>query len=197
MVPATAVLTFLICVVALSAQTQPAAKPSAAAEPEGMMTPWEIAPVLKEIAAHGGRLAAELGKLDVKAWVNQGASETYLAQWQSSQQQAKAVQDTAAALAGNPEKLSAGLELLFRIRALDDMVGSLEEGARRYQNAGAAQRLASLDGEIDPDRQRFERYVVGLAEGQEQELAVMNKEAQRCRGMMTTPAVSPRTGKKK
>lgn len=192
MVPALHALLPLACAAALYGQSQPVAQPST-----GMMTPWEIAPVLEEIGAHNGRVRAALDGLDVKAWIDKGASETYLAQWQSSREQAQALADGAKVLARNPEKLSAGLELLFRMQALDVMLGSLEEGMRKYQKTSGAQPLAALAAEIGPDRERFERYLVGLATGQEQQLLVMDKEAQRCRGMMTAPASSSsRRGKK-
>ena len=182
----------LICAVSLFGQSQPGIQQQA----PGMMTPWEIAPVLDEIGAHGGRLREALAHVDVKAWVEKGASETYLQQWQSSSEQARAVADSAKLLARSPEKLSAGLELLFRMQALGVMLGSLEEGMRHYQKPADAQQLAALAGEIAPDRERFERYLVGLAQGQEQQIAVMDKEAQRCRGMITAPAPPSRTGKK-
>ena len=192
MVAASRILVPLVCAVALHGQ------PPSAQQPQGMMTPWEIAPVLEEIAAHGNRLVGALDRLDVKAWVNKGSSETYLEQWQSSKEQVKAVADTAKALARSPEKLSAGLELLFRMQAIREMLGSLEDGARRYQSPADAQQLAAVAGEIGPNRERFERYLVGLAEGQEQQLAVMDKEAQRCRGIAPAPApTSSKAGKRK
>ena len=161
------------------------------------MTPWEIAPVLEEIGAFGGRLTTALERLDVKSWVQKGASETYLAQWQTCREQAGAVTSGARLLARNPEKLSAGMELLFRMQVLNIMVGSLAEGTRRYQTLADADQLSALAGEIGPDRERFERYLVGLAEGLEQQLSVMDREAQRCRGILTAPASSStRTGKK-
>ena len=191
MVPVYRVLLPLVCLAALRGQS-PAAAPQAA----GMMTPWEIAPVLQEIADHGVRLKTALDRLDVKAWIGHGASETYLEQWQSSSDQARAMADGARVLARNPERLSAGLELLFRMRALDVMIGSLEEGMRKYQKPADAQQMVALAAQIGPDRERFERYLVGLAEGQEQQLAVMNKEAQRCRSMAMPAPSSSRTGKK-
>jgi len=175
------------------AQGQPAAQDSA-----GVMTPWEIAPVLDEIGAHAGRLKTVLDQVDVKAWVAKGASETYLSQWRSSAVQAQALADGAKVLARNPERLSPGLELFFRMRAVDTMVGSLAAGMRKYQKPADGDQLAALVAEIAPDEERYERYLVGLAAGMEQQLAVMDKEAQRCRVTMSAPAYSSdRNGKKK
>lgn len=155
-----------------------------------------MAPVLEEMSAHAGRLLPELERVDVRSWINKGASETYLEQLESSKQQARALADGAKALAHNPEKLSAGLVVLFRVQALEAMLGSLVDGLRRYQSADEAVRLASLSAENGANRNRFQRYLVDLAADQEQRLDVMDKEAQRCRGLLAAP-IPPRAGKKR
>ena len=153
-----------------------------------MLNPWEISPVLAEISAHGARLEAALGHINVRPWIDRGASETYLEQWQSATEQAKALADTAAALAHNPERLSAGLDVLFRIQALETMTGSLEQGMRKYQTPSDAAALAALSGENGANRSRLERYLVNLAADQEQQLQIMDSEAQRCRASLTAPS---------
>ncbi len=122
-----------------------------------------------------------------------------MAQLQSSKEQARALADGAKALARNPEKLSAGLELYFRVQALDQMIGSLLEGIRRYQDAATADRLASLNAENGTNRGRLQVYLISLAAQREQECAVMDREAQRCRGVLATqpPPSRPATGRKK
>jgi hypothetical protein len=186
-----------LCTVVLYGQTQSAPGGAAPAQPPaGLETSWEIAPVLEEISAHAGRLLPELDRVDARSWVDKGASETYLEQLQSAKEQAKALADGAKALARNPEKLSAGLVVLFRIEALDAMVGSLEEGLRHYQGIAAAQRLEELAAENGANRDRFQNYLVNLASDEEQRVQVMDKEAQRCRSTVMAPAPS-KTGKKK
>ena len=184
------------CAVALYGQTPQGTAGSPASEPAGLETAWEIAPVLQEMSAHAGRLLAELERVDVRSWVNKGASETYLQQWESARQQAKALADGAKALAASPEKLSAGLVVFFRVQALEAMLNSLAEGLRRYQGADEAQRLISLSAENGANRDRFQNYLINLAADQEQRFQVMDKEAQRCRGLLAAP-VPPRTAKKK
>jgi hypothetical protein len=176
---------------------QPPAAPQPASrtqDPAGLETAWEIAPVLQEIAAHAGRLLPELDKVNVRAWIEKGASDTYLVQLQSSKEQARALAAEAKALAANPERLSPALQLLFRMQGLDTMLPSLEEGLRKYQSPAAAQQLAGLAAEAGRSRDRLQRYVVNLAAEREQELQVMDKEAQRCRGILTQ--APPRTGRK-
>jgi hypothetical protein len=173
------------------------AQPPAAPQhpiPAGLETAWEIAPVLQEVAAHAGRLLPQLDRVDAQAWVAKGASDTYMAQLQSSKDQARALAAGAKALAASPERLSAILELLFRMQGLDTMLLSLEEGMRKYQSPAAAQQLAGIAAENGAGRDRLERYAVNLAAEREQELAVMDKEAQRCRGLVTQ--APPKAGRK-
>src|SRR5690348_9603178 len=150
----------------------------------GLLPDWDIRAVLEEMSAHATRLEPLLDQIDAKSWVGKGASETYAAQLQSSKAQAQAIAAGSKALEQNPEKLSACLELYFRIAGLEDMMGSLGDGARRYQDPGLAQRLAALVAENGANRNRLQAYIVNLATQREQECAVMDQEAQRCRGIL-------------
>jgi hypothetical protein len=140
-----------------------------------------------------------LDQIDVRAWLQKGAPDTYAAQLQSSKDQARAFAGGARDLARNPEKLSVSLELLFRIQGLETMLGSLEQGIRKYQDPAVAQTLAALEAENGANRDRFQRYIVNLASEREQQFQVMDREAQRCRGILTVqPAASSRdSGRKK
>jgi hypothetical protein len=185
-------LTLWACAAALYGQAQPAQQQPAGLEPD-----WDIGVILQEMSAHAGRLLPVLERIDVKAWSEKGASETYAAQLQSSKDQAKAFADGARDLARNPERLSAALELFFRIQGLEAMLGSLEEGTRKYQDPAVAQTLASLVAENGANRDRFQKYIVNLAAEREQQFQVMDREAQRCRGTLTVqPAASPNSGRK-
>jgi hypothetical protein len=163
----------------------------------GLEPAWDIAVVLQEIGANAGRLVPELSKVDAKGWLAKGASETYLEQLESSRQQARALADGAKALARNPEKLSASLELFFRMESLDTMLGSLQEGIRKYQGAQTAQELAVVYAEGGANRERFRSYIVNLAAEREQQFDVMDREAQRCRGTLMAPTPAKTTGRKK
>jgi hypothetical protein len=78
------------------------------------------------------------------------------------------------------------------------MLLSLQEGIRKYQRPADAQTLAALQAQNSANRERFQRYVVNLASAREQELKVMDQEAQRCRGLVTAPsAVSSKPVRKK
>jgi hypothetical protein len=175
-------LTIFFCAAALFGQAPPRM---------GLETRWEIAPVLEEIAGYAGRLLPVLDKIDVQAWVEKGASDTYAAQLQSSKEQARALVTEAKQLAANPERLSASLQVLLRIQGLQTMLASLGEGVRKYQNAADAQALARAAGQNGSARERLQQYVVNLAAEREQDLAVMDREAQRCRGILTQAPPGP------
>jgi hypothetical protein len=186
----------LACAAALQPQTPPA-QPAAQGPPAGLQTEWDIAVVLGEIGAHAGRLPPVLDRIEVKSWIEKGAPDTYQAQLQSSQEQAKALADGAKSLAGSPERLSAAIELFFRIQGLETMLGSLEEGIRKYQNPALAQELAGLEAENGVNRDRLQRYIVELAAQREREYEVMDREAQRCRGMVFSSTPGRASGKTK
>ena len=153
--------------------------------------------MLQEVGNNAASLLPALDQVDAQAWIAKGASETYLAQLDSSKQQALALADGARALARSPEKLSASLELYFRLAALETMFGSLQEGMRKYQGAEAAQSLATLYAQGGANRERFRRYIVNLAAEREHQFEVMDREAQRCRGTLMAPTPSNTPGRKK
>lgn len=171
------------------------AQASAPAAPDPGLTPdWDVSVILGEMSDHATRLGPTLDKIDAKAWVAKGASETYAAQLQSAKDQARAIATDAKALARSPEKLSACLQLFFRIQGLEQMVDSLDGAIRKYQSAALADQLAAQSAENGTNRNRFQTYIVSLASQKEQECAVMDKEAQRCRSVVATQA--PATGRK-
>jgi hypothetical protein len=157
----------------------------------GLEPAWDIGVVIEQIGKDTARLLPLLDRADASEWTKRGASDTYAAQLQSSKDQARAASAEALALAKNPEKLSTGLTLFFRLEGLANMLGSIEEGARKYQRGNLAQELASTFAESGANRERFRNYLVNLAAERERQFEVMDQEAQRCRGMlMATPPKS-------
>jgi hypothetical protein len=187
-------LVALVAAAGAQPQSSSASGPSAVLpQPAGLETDWDIAPTLEQINAYAKRLAPELDKLDPQVWASKGASETYLRQLQSSKEQARALAEQSKSLMRYPEKLSVTLEVLFRIQGLDSMLSSLVEGARRYQSPGEASALEALAVQDGASRDRLQEYVANLAAEREHELEVMDREAQRCRGLVSqTPSKSVR-----
>jgi hypothetical protein len=179
------------------AQTPSPQTPSPQGATSGLEPAWDIAKVLGEIGVNEDRILPALERIDAKSWVAKGASETYEAQLDSSKQQVRAAADGAKALARNPEKLSASLELLFRLQGLETMLSSIGEGTRRYQGPQAAQALAQVYAEGGANRERFRQYIVNLAAEREQQFEVMDREAQQCRATLMAPPPPKTTGRKK
>ena len=163
----------------------------------GLQPDWDIRAILQEMSDHATRLQPVLNEIDASAWVSKGASETYRAQLQSSKDQARGVAEDARALMRNPEKISACLQLYFRVQGMEEMIGSLVEGIRKYQTPELAERLVSLSAENGANRNRLQAYIVNLAAQQEQECAVMDREAQRCRSVMATQPPSKKANREK
>jgi hypothetical protein len=63
---------------------------------------------------------------------------------------------------------------------------------RKYQAPADAAALAALSAENGANRSRLERYLVSLAADREQQLLVMDSEAQRCRAALVAPNQPPR-----
>lgn len=181
--------------VAFQAFAQPAQPLQTASSPTsptvvGLENDWDIAPVLQEIAKHTDKLIPALDRIDARSWVDQGASETYAEQVQLAKDMAKEVAATARELAENPEQLAASINVFIRMKNLDMMLVSLEEGIRKYQKPADAQALAGLEVEASRSREQFQRYIINLAAAREQDLKVMDVEAQRCRSLVTAPPPS-------
>jgi hypothetical protein len=170
--------------------------PGLACAQDGTFTPdWDIRPVLKEIAAHAGRLAEALDKLNTAAWVSKGAPDAYPAQVKSTRAQAVALSGDALALSNDPEKLPDALKAFFRLQSVEFTLGSLENAARKYQTAAAADSLTSLAAENGANRERFQQYIVELARRRDEEYQIMDHEAQRCRESLSRQAPTARKGK--
>lgn len=169
----------------------------ASAQDKGIEPDWDIRPVLKEIAAHAQRMVPVLEQIDAKEMAKNGAPDTYITQLNQSKVQAKAVATEALALSNSPDKLSADLGTLFRLLSLEKTLLSIEEGIRKYWNPAVADLLNSQMAENGANRDRFQRYILDLAATHEQECAVMDSEAQRCRGILAKqPKAAPKTEKK-
>ncbi|MBI1787062.1 MAG: hypothetical protein HYR60_05845 [Acidobacteria bacterium] len=153
------------------------------AQPAGISSEWDIRAALQGLSAQIARLQPVLEQVHPKEW--EGASETYLRQWESTRAQASAVQTVVANLGREPEKLSIALDVFFRLQNLETLLGSLAEGVRRYQNPALADLLSGVVAESSSSRQQLRQYVMDLAQLKEQEFQVMDREAQRCRAFLS------------
>jgi len=154
--------------------------------------------MLADLATETQRFKPILDQVDPQAWVAAGAPETYVAQLKSTRSEVDYLITATKALAQRPEKLALALETLFRMQAVEAFLRSLGEGIRRYQNPALADLLNGLTSETLASRDRLRNYVVELAAIKEQEFAIMDQEAQRCRATISRqPAPAPKKSQPK
>jgi hypothetical protein len=154
--------------------------------------PWDIKETLAALSAQTARLKPVLDQLTPQEWVTRGAPEAYVAQWQSAQRELGDVESASATLQKQPEKLSAGLNLFFRIQTIETRLTSLVDGVRHYQNPAVGDLIVGIVAENSANRDKLRQYISDLADQQEQEFAVADKEAQRCRVQLNRQPVAPK-----
>ena len=155
--------------------------------------PWDVSKSVSELAAQVAKLKPVLAQLTPQAWVERGAPAAYVEQWKGAQQELDYLEQAARTLEKQPEKMTAALEVYFRLQAIEWRLQSLSEGARKYENPAAGDILAQALGLHATKRDQLREYITDLAAQNEQQLAVMDREAQRCREEQnaTRPAAAP------
>jgi hypothetical protein len=183
----TRTLTFAaaLLAVAFTAQAQ-TAQPAAGVESE-----WDLKKMLDSLSAGARRLKPIMEQANPQTWRDAQAAQSYSAQWKSAQNQIQYLNLTADKLVKEPERLTIALETYFRLQALETSVSSLVEGIRKYQNPAVADLLQSALVENLNNRERLKTYLVELAQNKEQEFKIMDKEAQRCRAMISKQPPAP------
>ena len=168
------------------------------ARAQGVSAPWDISQTLTSLAEQSQRLVPILEQLTPEKWQAKGAPAAYTAQWRSARSEVGYLLGAAESMKKQPEKLTLGLETLFRLQSVEAQVNSLTEGVRRYQNPAVGDLLIGVAAENSANRDKLRQYITDLAVTKEQEFEVADKEAQRCRGILTkqTPA-KPTAAKKK
>jgi hypothetical protein len=151
---------------------------------QGVSAPWDISQTISDLAAQAGRLNPVLAQLTPDQWVAKGAPATYIQQLKSAQDEVGYLARASQALQKQPEKLTLALETLFRVQSVESQMSSLVDGVRRYQNPAVGDLLVSVVAANSTNRDHLREYVSDLAAQKEQELQVMDQEAQRCRGMV-------------
>lgn len=146
------------------------------------------------IGAYAGRLTPMLEQMKTAEWIAKGASETYGQQAATAVTQLGAVRQDMAELQRHPEKMQDAMKALFRIQTFHRTLDSLLGGLRKYQNPALADLIGSVAVEDAPDLQKVQDYILELANQKDQEYQVVEREAQRCRGVISRePApVAPR-----
>jgi hypothetical protein len=166
------------------------------ARAQGVSAPWDISQTLTSLAEQSQRLLPILQQLTPEKWEAKGAPATYTAQWRNARGEVGYLLGAAEAMKKQPEKLTLGLDTLFRLQAVEAQVSSLIDGVRRYQNPAVGDLLVSVVSANSANRDQLRQYITDLAQTKEQEFQVVDREAQRCRGaLMRQPPARPAPAK--
>ncbi len=152
-----------------------------------------IVAIFTAISQRAARMEPMLEQLRPKDWVTKGAPDTYVAQWNSTLEQLKAIRTDMNALAQHPEQMTECMRALFRVQSTHVALDSLMGGLRRYQNPPLADLIESVAAEDQSDIDRLEQYVLQLATEKDQQYAVVDSEAQRCRASLSRQPNQPTT----
>ncbi len=169
----------------------------ARAQQQPPMSDDDVAALFNRISQRAARLEPMLEQLHPNDWIAKGAPDTYLAQWNSIRRQFSAIQSDLSGLAQHSDHLTDSLKTLFRIQSANLALGSLMGGVRKYQNPALADLIESVAAEAAGDVDRFEQHLVEMADAKEQQLALVDREAQRCRATLSRqPATPPASNRK-
>ncbi len=149
---------------------------------------WEVRDALAALIETVGKLEPLVEAVKPEDWVAKGAPAAYAAQWKSVKEETSHAIGSARQLEKEPERLTLALETYFRLQSVDAMLVSLAEGVAKYQNPALADLIRGAAAESAPGRERLRQYIVQLAALREEQLAVANQEAQRCRTRMLQQA---------
>ncbi len=157
---------------------------SAATANQGVASEWDARKLIDAFSAQAEHLKPLLDQVQPSGWASKGASETYVAQWNTTEAQIKYLISSSEAFSRQPERLPLGLDTYFRMVAVESTLGSLTEGVRKYQNPALASIMQEVIAETSTNRDRLRQYLQDLATQKEQEFEVADREAQRCRASL-------------
>jgi hypothetical protein len=167
-----------------------------AAPSAGVSSEWDVRKLLDSLDQQAQHLKPIMDQVKPETWIPKGAPDAYVAQSKSAAAELGYLLTSSAALSRDPEKLTLALDTYLRMQAMESTLGSLIQGIRRYQNPALADLAQSLVAENSANRDRLSQYLRDLAAQKEQEFQVVDREAQRCRGMLlnqpTTKAKTPK-----
>lgn len=159
--------------------------PAVRAQQGGTATEWDIRKDLAAFNTTVQRVKPVLDQFRPLDWVQRGAPPVYETQLKNCRGELDNMGISIRNFSERPEKLTVALEAFFRMQSLELMLSSLSTGVRKYQNPALADLVEGYLGESAAGRDKLRQHIVELANAQEQELKVMDEEAQRCRGSLS------------
>jgi hypothetical protein len=182
-------LFFAIVLASLGAFAQTVEAPGNPAS--GPATDQQILDIFTGMSRHAARIEPMLRELKPADWVAKGAPDAYVNQWNSELTEVMGIQSDMAILLQHPDRMSDAMKALFRVEKSHQLLGSLMGGLRRYQNPALADLIESVAAEDHGDIERLQQYLLDLAGTREQQFEVVDREAQRCRGMLSRQPAEP------
>jgi hypothetical protein len=158
---------------------------------DGVASEWDARKLIDALSAQAQHLKPIVDQVNPSDWQSKGASETYVAQWNSTQAQLKYLIASSEAFSRQPERLPLGMDVYFRMQSVESTLASLTEGVGKYQNPALASIMQSVIAENGTNRDRLRQYLVDLATQKEQEFQVADREAQRCRAALLKQPAPP------
>jgi len=160
-------------------------------KPAGVAMDWDVRKQIIGIAQQVRELKLTLSSAKPDEWTKKGAPEAYARQLRATQTLIAYLITAADKVATNPDSMSAALETYFRMQDMTALASSLNEGARKYQSPELAEHLAQELAVTANNRDKLRQYILDLSTTKEQELQIMNEEAQRCRGVISKQSDPP------
>lgn len=157
-------------------------------------TEQDLLQILNGITQHLSRLEPMLEQVRAKDWIAKGAPETYAIQYTSAQKDIKTIQEGLTGLAQRTDNLQEGMRSLFKIQAFHRSLLSVMEGLRKYQNPALADLVSAVAAEDQTYQDKLQYYLIQLATDKDAQYQLVDKEAQRCRGLLSkqpAPVVAP------
>jgi hypothetical protein len=179
------------------APQQPAAGSATQVEAAaGVAAPWDAQKLLADVNSGNQEMTPLLDQMNPQEWMDEkGAPSAYLSQWNTAKQQLADSATTIQRLATQSDNIYLCLDAYFRMEALETTERSLLEGTRAYGTRRVADKLQELIARNYTAREQFRQYLLELTASKEQMFQIADREAQRCRGMISKEA--PATSKKK
>lgn len=158
---------------------------SLACPQDGLPPEWETRKQISALVATANRLDPVLSQLNPEVWKENGAPEAYVQQWENMRKALSYLQISADRLAKEPTRVTFVMDTYFRLQSIEQLLGSLAAGVRRYQNPAIADLLMGIANENSANRDFLQQYMKDLAASHESELKIMDSEAQRCRSILS------------
>jgi hypothetical protein len=170
----------------------------------GVTAAWDVKARMTAMAEDVGRLEDLLRRTRPNEWVEKGAPDAYFRQLESARTNMQVLIAGTEKLAKDPERLSTALDVLFRMDTMDLLLQSLQGAVRKYQGPSLADDIARFIADNSRHRDMLRQHSIDLAAARENDLKVINAEAQRCRTELsrkdapeTQPQPQPRTSRRR